>query len=72
MNTPRKKITSLWTLARRGIEPGSSGPQAVVVVKNAKQQHEKVFRIKDRFFEISYILNKYYVFGLISLGSIHK
>ena len=28
MNTPRKKITSLWTIARPGNEPGSSGPQA--------------------------------------------
>ena len=31
MNTPRKKITPLWTLSRRGIEPGSSGPPAIML-----------------------------------------
>ena len=31
MKTPRKKITSIWTLARRGIEPRSSGPIAIML-----------------------------------------
>ena len=31
MNTPRKKMTSLLTLARWGIEPGSFGLQAIML-----------------------------------------
>ena len=43
MNTPRKKITLLQTLAWQGIEPGSSGPQAIILtampLKNCLAQH---------------------------------